>query len=163
MFEHSRFTDNFKPTIGADFSNKEIAIDGKIVTLQIWDTAGQERYQSLGTAFYRGADCALLVYDISNAWTFDNIPNWRASFLQKSMVSAPENFPFTVVGNKLDLEDEGRAVTTTQALDYCEKNGGLDFLETSAKDNKNVEEAFIKIAARALKRQNEMQKRMDEN
>ena len=79
------------------------------------------------------------------------------------MVSAPENFPFTVVGNKLDLEDEGRAVTNTQALDYCEKNGGLDFLETSAKDNKNVEEAFIKIAARALKRQNEMQKRMDEN
>ena len=44
MFEHSRFTENFKPTIGADFSNKEITIDGKVVTLQIWDTAGQERY-----------------------------------------------------------------------------------------------------------------------
>lgn len=86
MFEHSRFTDNFKPTIGADFSNKEITIDGKIVTLQIWDTAGQERYQSLGTAFYRGADCAFLVYDITNTWSFDNIPNWKASFLQKSMV-----------------------------------------------------------------------------
>ena len=81
MFEHTRFTENFKPTIGADFSNKEITIDGKVVTLQIWDTAGQERYQSLGTAFYRGADCAFLVYDITNTWSFDNIPNWKNSFL----------------------------------------------------------------------------------
>jgi Ras-related protein Rab-7A len=72
MFEHSRFTENFKPTIGADFSNKEIKMaDGKIVTLQIWDTAGQERYQSLGTAFYRGADCAFLVYDITNQNSFE--------------------------------------------------------------------------------------------
>ncbi len=70
MFEHSKFTENFKPTIGADFSNKEISINGKIVTLQIWDTAGQERYQSLGTAFYRGADCCLLVYDTTNLQTF---------------------------------------------------------------------------------------------
>ena len=66
MFEQSKFTDNFKPTIGADFSNKEVVIDGKVCTLQIWDTAGQERYQSLGTAFYSGADCCFLVYDITN-------------------------------------------------------------------------------------------------
>ena len=71
MFEHTRFTENFKPTIGADFSNKEITIDGKIVMLQIWDTAGQERYQSLGTAFYRGADCCFLVYDITNRRSLD--------------------------------------------------------------------------------------------
>jgi Ras-related protein Rab-7A len=81
MFEHSKFTDNFKPTIGADFSNKEIQIDGKNVTLQIWDTAGQERYQSLGVAFYRGADCCFLVYDITNTWSFENISNWKQSFL----------------------------------------------------------------------------------
>ena len=108
MFEHSRFTENFKPTIGADFSNKEISIEGKVVTLQIWDTAGQERYQSLGTAFYRGADCAFLVYDITNTWSFDNVANWKNSFLQKSMVSMPETFPFMVVGNKLDMADEDR-------------------------------------------------------
>ena len=81
MFEQAKFTDNFKPTIGADFSNKEIDIDGKVVTLQIWDTAGQERYQSLGTAFYRGADCAFLVYDITNQWSFENVPNWKASVI----------------------------------------------------------------------------------
>ena len=66
MFEHSKFTDNFKPTIGADFSNKEVTLDDRVVTLQIWDTAGQERFQSLGSAFYRGADCCALVYDITN-------------------------------------------------------------------------------------------------
>ena len=61
MFENGRSTENLKPTIGADFSNKEININGLIITLQIWDTADQEKYQSLGSAFYRGADCCLLV------------------------------------------------------------------------------------------------------
>jgi Ras-related protein Rab-7A len=77
MFEHSRHTEAFKPTIGADFSNKEITVNGKIVTLQIWDTAGQERYQSLGTAFYRGADCCMLIYDITNLQSFENMQMWR--------------------------------------------------------------------------------------
>jgi GTPase SAR1 family protein len=53
-------------TVGADFSNKEIQVDEKTVTMQIWDTAGQERYQALGKAFYRGTDCAFLVYDLTN-------------------------------------------------------------------------------------------------
>ena len=105
MFEHSRFTDNFKPTIGADFSNKEITIDDRIVMLQIWDTAGLEIYQSLGTAFYRGADCCFLVYDVTNKASLDNIEKWKNQFLQKSMVVQPETFPFMVVGNKSDMED----------------------------------------------------------
>jgi len=73
----------------------------------------------LGTAFYRGADCAFLVYDITNTWSFENIPNWKASFIQKSMVSQPENFPFMVIGNKLDLEDEARAVSVDSAKQWC--------------------------------------------
>ena len=119
MFEHARFTESFKPTIGADFSNKEVSINGRIVTLQIWDTAGQERYQSLGTAFYRGADCCLLVYDLTNQQTFENLENWRGSFLKKGMVLDPENFPFMVVGNKLDLADENRSVSTNTAQKFC--------------------------------------------
>ena len=152
MFEHSRFTENFKPTIGADFSNKEITIDNKVVTLQIWDTAGQERYQSLGTAFYRGADCAFLVYDITNNWSFENVPNWKNSFLQKSMVTSPETFPFMVIGNKLDLEEENRVVERVQAEAYCKKDGKMAFMETSARDNLNVEQAFAELAAQAIKR-----------
>ena len=119
QFVNKRFSLGFKSTIGADFSNKEVLIDGKVVTLQIWDTAGQERYQSLGTAFYRGADCCFLVYDITNNWTFENIPNWKASFLQKSMIQKSDSFPFMVIGNKLDLEEESRAISTATAKEWC--------------------------------------------
>ena len=111
MFEHSRFTESFKPTIGADFSNKEVTINGKIVTLQIWDTAGQERYQSLGTAFYRGADCCLIVYDITNQNSFENLVQWKSSFIQKGMIVDPDSFPFMIVGNKLDIAEENRSVS----------------------------------------------------
>ncbi len=71
----------YKPTIGADFHSKKLEIqegeDTKTVTLQIWDTAGQERYQSLGVAFYRGAEACVLVYDITNARSFENLNLWR--------------------------------------------------------------------------------------
>ena len=73
VFEHNKFSQAFKPTIGADFSNKEMIIDDRMVTLQIWDTAGQERFQSLGSAFYRGADCCVLVYDVTNPASFTNL------------------------------------------------------------------------------------------
>ena len=67
--------------IGADFLTKEIEVDDKTVTMQIWDTAGQERFQSLGVAFYRGADCCVLVHDVNNAKSFDALDNWRDEFL----------------------------------------------------------------------------------
>ena len=85
MFEHNTFSEQFKPTIGADFSNKEIRLeDDKVVILQIWDTAGQERFQSLSSAFYRGADCCCLVYDVTNPSSFDHIIDWKEVFLAKS-------------------------------------------------------------------------------
>ena len=66
QYVSSRFSSQYKATIGADFLTKEILVDDKLVTLQIWDTAGQERFQSLGMAFYRGADACMLAYDITN-------------------------------------------------------------------------------------------------
>eukprot|EP00347_Sterkiella_histriomuscorum_P008594 403344496 len=162
MFEHSRFTEAFKPTIGADFSNKEVSINGKIVTLQIWDTAGQERYQSLGTAFYRGADCCLIAYDLSNSSSFENITQWKQSFMQKGMIVNPETFPFMIVGNKLDIAEDSRQVSEQAAKRYCQENGNMPHVETSARNNVNVEQAFVQLAEIALKRQEEMQKRTDE-
>jgi len=70
QFVHKRFIEEHKATIGADFSTKEIVFDDKVITLQIWDTAGQERFQSLGNAFYRGADACVLVYDVTNEASF---------------------------------------------------------------------------------------------
>lgn len=91
-------------------------VDDKLVTMQIWDTAGQgplllklanihtERFQSLGVAFYRGADCCVLVYDVNSAKSFENLENWKEEFMIQS--GARENFPFVVVGNKIDLENQ---------------------------------------------------------
>lgn len=62
--------------------------------LQLWDTAGQERFQSLGVAFYRGADCCVLVYDVNNSKSFDTLDSWRDEFLIQASPRDPENFPF---------------------------------------------------------------------
>lgn len=80
--------------------------------LQLWDTAGQERFQSLGVAFYRGADCCVLVYDVNNAKSFDAIDSWRDEFLIQAAPKDPDNFPFVVLGNKIDMEDSKRMVRT---------------------------------------------------
>ena len=119
MFEHNRLTENFKPTIGADFSNKEISLEDGVVILQIWDTAGQERFQSLSSAFYRGADCCCLVYDVTNPTSFDHLLDWKQVFLTKSQPQNIDTFPFLVIGNKVDLEEQ-RKVTTIEAKKFCQ-------------------------------------------
>ena len=88
QFQKNAFSENFKPTIGADFANKELVLDDKICVLQIWDTAGQERFQSLSSAFYRGADCCCIVYDMTNVDSFDRLKHWKDHFISRSM---PQN------------------------------------------------------------------------
>ncbi|CAG9311266.1 unnamed protein product [Blepharisma stoltei] len=149
QYVNKRFTQQYKATIGADFLTKEVMIDDKLVTLQIWDTAGQERFQSLGVAFYRGADCCVMVYDITSSKSFDNISSWKDEFLSQSNPKNPENFPFVVLGNKLDKESE-RKVPNARASQWCRDNGNMPFFETSAKDAINVDEAFQTIARNAL-------------
>ncbi|XP_056851293.1 LOW QUALITY PROTEIN: ras-related protein RABG3a [Raphanus sativus] len=83
QYVHNKFSQQYKATIGADFVTKELQIGDKLVTLQIWDTAGQERFQSLGAAFYRGADCCALVYDVNVAKSFDSLETWHEEFLKQ--------------------------------------------------------------------------------
>jgi Ras-related protein Rab-7A len=73
-----------------------------VVTLQIWDTAGQEKFQSLGYAFYRGADCCALVYDLTSAQSFESLDRWKKGFIDNAGPSDPSTFPFVCLGNKLD-------------------------------------------------------------
>ena len=125
QYVNKKFNNQYKATIGADFLTKEVMIDDRLVTMQvnfqisdciftndavvliwkIWDTAGQERFQSLGVAFYRGADCCVLVYDVTQATTFKNLESWRDEFLIQASPRDPENFPFVVIGNKVDMAD----------------------------------------------------------
>ncbi|XP_014633090.1 ras-related protein Rab7 isoform X3 [Glycine soja] len=104
QYVNRKFSNQYKATIGADFLTKEVQFEDRLFTLQIWDTAGQERFQSLGVAFYRGADCCVLVYDVNVMKSFDNLNHWREEFLIQASPSDPENFPFVVLGNKIDVD-----------------------------------------------------------
>ena len=101
QYVNKKFTAQYKATIGADFLTKEVLIDDRNVTMQIWDTAGQERFQSLGVAFYRGADCCVLVYDVTSQQSFRNLESWRDEFLIQASPRNPEEFPFVLLGNKV--------------------------------------------------------------
>ncbi|CAD5217904.1 unnamed protein product [Bursaphelenchus xylophilus] len=151
QYVNNRFSSQYKATIGADFLTKDIHIDGRTVTVQIWDTAGQERFQSLGVAFYRGADCCVLTYDITNSNSFKSLETWRDEFLVQASPRDPENFPFVLLGNKLDQEPR-RAVTTRRADNWCQNKGGIPYFEVSAKEGSNIEDAFQAIARAALAR-----------
>jgi Ras-related protein Rab-7A len=163
MYVSRKFNNQYKATIGADFLTKEVMVthngDQRLVTMQIWDTAGQERFQSLGVAFYRGADACILVFDLTSKKSFENLDTWREEFLVQSGPPDPDTFPFVVLGNKVDLKD-GRVVNHKQAAEYCkskkivQKEGDTPmFYETSAKDAKNVNTAFQMVAMLALENQ----------
>ncbi|KAJ0939927.1 putative small GTP-binding protein [Helianthus annuus] len=150
-YVHKRFSQQYKATIGADFVTKELQIDDKIVTLQIWDTAGQERFQSLGIAFYRGADCCVLVYDVNVARSFDTLDNWHEEFLKQANPADPSSFPFILLGNKIDIDGgNSRVVSEKKATDWCSSKGNIPYYETSAKEDHNVDDAFLRIAKSAM-------------
>jgi len=149
QYVNKKFSNQYKATIGADFLTKEAIVEDRFVTLQIWDTAGQERFASLGVAFYRGADCCMLVFDVTVPKTFETLDNWREEFLIQANPSDPDNFPFVVIGNKIDLES--RAVSQKRATDWCQaRTPAVPYFETSAKEAINVELAFITVAKNAL-------------
>ncbi|XP_043576973.1 ras-related protein Rab-11B-like [Chiloscyllium punctatum] len=140
----SRFTRNefnleSKSTIGVEFATRSIQVDGKTIKAQIWDTAGQERYRAITSAYYRGAVGALLVYDIAKHLTYENVERW----LKELRDHGDNNIVIMLVGNKSDLRHL-RAVPTDEARAFAEKNC-LSFIETSALDSTNVEEAFQNI------------------
>ncbi|KAK1264705.1 hypothetical protein QJS04_geneDACA023592 [Acorus gramineus] len=156
LYVNRKFSNQYKATIGADFLTKEVQFEDRLFTLQIWDTAGQERFQSLGVAFYRGADCCVLVYDVNVAKSFDNLNNWREEFLIQASPSDPENFPFVVLGNKIDVDGgNSRVVSEKKAKAWCASKGNIPYFETSAKEGFNVEAAFQCIAKNALKNEPE--------
>ncbi|VVB02858.1 unnamed protein product [Arabis nemorensis] len=151
QYVYKRFNRQYKATIGADFVTKELHIEEKPVTLQIWDTAGQERFHSLGSAFYRGADCCVLVYDVNNLKSFETLNNWHMEFLKQANPFEPETFPFVLIGNKTDVDGGNtRVVSDKRAIEWCGSKGNIPYHETSAKEDINVDEAFLGVAHKAL-------------
>uniref|UniRef100_A0A3Q7FXJ2 Protein kinase domain-containing protein n=2 Tax=Solanum lycopersicum TaxID=4081 RepID=A0A3Q7FXJ2_SOLLC len=138
-FSRNEFSLDSKATIGVEFQTRTLVIQHKSVKAQIWDTAGQERYRAVTSAYYRGAVGAMLVYDITKRQTFDHIPRW----LEELRAHADRNIVIILIGNKTDLKDQ-RAVPTEDAKEFAQKEG-LFFLETSALEATNVEDAFSTV------------------
>ena len=138
-FTRNEFNLDSKSTIGVEFATRSIQVDSKTIKAQIWDTAGQERYRAITSAYYRGAVGALLVYDISKQQTYENVTRW----LKELRDHADSNIVIMLVGNKSDLKHL-RAVPADQATTFAQENQ-LNFIETSALDASNVEQAFQNI------------------
>ncbi|XP_068689905.1 ras-related protein Rab-8A-like [Montipora foliosa] len=139
-FSEDAFNSTFISTIGIDFKIRTIELDGKKIKLQIWDTAGQERFRTITTAYYRGAMGIMLVYDITNEKSFENIKNWIRNIEEH----ASSDVEKMVLGNKCDMED--RRVVSKERGTQLATEYGIKFMETSAKASINVEEAFFTLA-----------------
>ncbi|KAJ3394494.1 GTP-binding protein [Lobulomyces angularis] len=134
------FTPSFITTIGIDYKIKTIELDGKKIKLQIWDTAGQERFQNVTRAYYRSAMGVLVTYDVTDIKTFNNIDNW----MRQIEKNTNGDLCRMLIGNKCDLLEE-KHVSKEQGQRLADTYN-IKFLETSAKSDIAVEEAFLTLA-----------------
>lgn len=158
-FVNREYSDNREPTIGAAFLTQKCTVDDRTVKFEIWDTAGQERFHSLAPMYYRNAQAAIVMYDITKASTLDKAKGW----IKELQRQANSQIVIALVGNKLDLVEEnnsedniedndndstnagGRQVSYEEASAYASE-AGLLFFETSARTALNVDEVFTEIA-----------------
>ena len=145
FFQDDAFTESYISTIGVDFRFRTVKIDKKTVKLQIWDTAGQERFRTITSAYYRGADGIIMVYDVTSMESFEHVNDW----LKEVNRYAAEGTVKLLVGNKSDRTAD-KVVTEEQAKEFADELG-IAFLETSAKSAKNVEEAFLTMAGELIR------------
>ncbi|KAI0956633.1 GTP-binding protein of the rab [Taiwanofungus camphoratus] len=139
-FAEDAFTDSYLSTIGVDFKIRTIELEGKTVKLQIWDTAGQERFRTIAAAYYRGAHGIVVVYDVTDNESFENVKGW----LHEIERYASETVKKLLIGNKSDLV-ERKVVAYSAAKEFAD-GLSIPFVETSAKTSTNVEEAFLTMS-----------------
>ncbi|GMT05607.1 hypothetical protein PENTCL1PPCAC_27781, partial [Pristionchus entomophagus] len=148
-FSDDAFSHSFISNIGIDFKISTIDLHGKRIKLQIWDTAGQERFHTITTSYYRDATGILLVYDITDASSFENISKW----LRNIDMHASENVVKMLVGNKKDMVD--RRDVSKESGEQVAASHNIRFLETSAKANINIDRAFFELAEAILEKVSE--------
>ena len=134
------YTDCYISTIGVDFKIKTVELDGETVKLQLWDTAGQERFRTITSNYYRGAHGFILVYDVTNEESFKNLKQWMVEIDKYGS----ETVNKLIVGNKCDLTSI-KLVDYSTAKEYADQLG-IPFLEASAKNKTNVQQAFTTMA-----------------
>jgi small GTP-binding protein len=155
-FIQRKFLKEYKPTLGVNLILKELEITDKtdkplLCNLVLWDIAGQERYQSVRKLYYKGCSAAMLVYDVTRKDTFNNLETlWVKDYSENTTGDRV----FVIVGNKADLEDI-RKVSTEDGEELKERIGAVQFLETSAKDGTNVDDAFLNLVHILLDKSNQ--------
>ena len=149
------WNDVFVPTIGVDFKVKSLEVDKKMVKMQIWDTAGQERFRNVISSYFKGAHGILLIYDITSKDSFKELENWLGEVEKKANSQVLK----ILIGNKCDLEDN-REISKDEGEAFAMRNG-MQFMETSAKDNTNVNEAFEALAKIMVESNNKRKVKMN--
>jgi len=145
-FADNTYTDSYISTIGVDFKIRTLEIEGKTVKLQIWDTAGQERFRTITSSYYRGAHGIIVVYDVTDKVSFNNVKQWLGEIDRYACQSVNK----LLVGNKADLTEK-KVVEYNEAKEFADSLG-ISFLETSAKSAQNVEEAFLTMTKQIKER-----------
>ncbi len=143
------FNPSERLTIGVDFHVKTIDLNDLKIKLQIWDVGGEERFRFLLPTYCLGANAAFLLYDITRPSTLDNISEWMTIVRQKG---GP--IPIMLVGSKIDLSKSSRQVPRDYGIQIAEKNKMASFVEISAKENINVDDAFNVLTEMTLERTN---------
>eukprot|EP00638_Chattonella_subsalsa_P006754 CAMPEP_0117740744 /NCGR_PEP_ID=MMETSP0947-20121206/4518_1 /TAXON_ID=44440 /ORGANISM="Chattonella subsalsa, Strain CCMP2191" /LENGTH=190 /DNA_ID=CAMNT_0005556905 /DNA_START=145 /DNA_END=718 /DNA_ORIENTATION=+ len=141
-FDDKGFLNKYATTIGVDYSDRLVELEGEEYKLQVWDTAGQERFRALTSSFFKRADGFCLCYDISSRHSFDNVNRWMKDICEQARIG----FNLILVGNKCDIPDSRREVSYQDGLDLANEFG-VPFMEASAKTDRNVDEVFMTVAA----------------
>ena len=154
QFTEGTFSETMPPTLGIDYKISQITSGEDTIKLQIWDTAGQEKFKAITENFYKGAQGIILVFDLTDRESFNNIRVWLKNIFEK----AGKNVVICLVGNKLDLFDNLKNDSTSQGklvpqedIDQLLSEHPFHYLKTSAKTNVNIKEAFDFIGSELLK------------
>lgn len=144
-FKDNEFYDDQASTIGTAFATCVFTEDGIKHRLSLWDTAGQERFRSLAPLYYRGITAAILVYNVTDRSTYENLAEYWITSIRSHATSEGRSVIMCIVGNKCDLPPEDHQVTTEEAQTFA-TNTGCMFVETSAKTGDNIADIFHEIA-----------------
>jgi small GTP-binding protein len=140
----NKFVKTSQSTVGIEYFTHIATVGNRTVKMMIWDTAGQERFYTVAKAYFRSAVGVVLVFDICDRKSFEQLPRW----LRDARLEADPHCTVYLVGNKCDLDSQ-RNVTREEAEDFAKKHE-LTYMETSAANNTNIAEVFLNIAESLL-------------
>ena len=142
------YNENYIATVGLDFFTKDEKIDDKTIRVKIWDTAGQERYKAITKCFFQRAQGIIIVFDVTNKKSFDDLKIWIDSIRSQSKLTEDlENMPIIIIGNKIDIPK--RVIDKETALNFS-KEQNFDYYETSGKTGQGVDNAIKDLVKKVM-------------